>query len=161
MGSLEDLDSTLRMATRLLDAAAAQVRDLPLSPVRDHVRLIGEAMAKIFEIQDTIYQLHPEFRPAYLDQRPRIQTLIDASPASLRTHTADQIPATVPAPLSRCNPSHPRRRPSCIWRLRVMRLSGFKVNPTPNVTFDRTVGSHSLAAAGQRGRYAAAVNHRE
>ncbi len=70
MGSLEDLDSTLRMATRLLDAAAAQVRDLPLSPVRDHIRLIGEAMAKIFEIQETIYQLHPEFRPAYLDQRP-------------------------------------------------------------------------------------------
>ncbi|MGH2361818.1 MAG: hypothetical protein ACRDGM_14925 [bacterium] len=69
MGSLEELNSTLRMATALLDAAVVQVRDLAVSPVRDHIRLIGDAMAKVFEIQETIYQLRPELRPAYLDQR--------------------------------------------------------------------------------------------
>ena len=69
MGSLEQLDSTLRIASRLLDAAAAQVRDLDLSPLRDHIRLIGEAMAKIFEVQEAICRLRPDSRPAYLNQQ--------------------------------------------------------------------------------------------
>jgi hypothetical protein len=30
--------------------------------------------------------------------------------------------------------------------------------PLPNITFDRAAGSHPLAAAGQRGRYAQAIN---
>ena len=69
MGSLEELSSALRVATGLLDDAAAQVRDLAVAPVGDHIRRIGEAMVKLFEIQEAIYRLRPELRPAYLDQR--------------------------------------------------------------------------------------------
>ena len=69
MGSLEELDSTLLAATRLLDAAAAQTRDLGLTPVRDHIRLIAEAMARVFEIQEAIYRMRPELKPAHLKEQ--------------------------------------------------------------------------------------------
>ncbi len=69
MGSIEELDSTLRVATGLLDAAAAHVRDIGLSPVQDHIRLIGEALMKVAALQDAIYQVRPELKPAYLEQR--------------------------------------------------------------------------------------------
>jgi hypothetical protein len=98
MGSLEELDSTLLAATRLLDAAAAQVRDLELTPVRDHIRLIAEALAKVFEIQETIYRLRPGLKPAHLkepspapDADRRLTRVL--SEAYSRVHSGDRIGA--------------------------------------------------------------------
>ena len=69
MGALDELELTLRVATKLLDSAASSVRDLGLAPVRDHTRSIGEAIAKVFEIHEAIYRTRPDLRPAFLDSQ--------------------------------------------------------------------------------------------
>ena len=57
MASIEDLDSTLRVATKLLESATAYVRDIPLAPVRENVRSIAEALLKVsrFGTRSTSY----------------------------------------------------------------------------------------------------------
>ncbi len=62
MHPLEDLHRTLRVAAMLLDAAAGQVRDAKLLPVKENIRTIGESLAAIFEVQQVIYKQEPELR---------------------------------------------------------------------------------------------------
>lgn len=69
MGSLDELELTLHVATKLLDSAASSVRDLGLAPVRDHIRSIGEALAKVLEIREAIYSNRPDLRPTFLDKQ--------------------------------------------------------------------------------------------
>ena len=69
MASIEDLDSTLRVATKLLESATAYVRDIPLAPVRENVRSIAEALLKVFALRDAIYELRPDLKPAHLKDR--------------------------------------------------------------------------------------------
>jgi hypothetical protein len=68
MMSLEELNSTLRFAVKLLEVSAAQVRDVELSPDGRYIRLIGEAMANVFEVQQAIYRERPDLKPAFLDE---------------------------------------------------------------------------------------------
>lgn len=65
MDSLERLNRTLVAAGILLDSAAGQIRDAALSPTKQHIHSIGEALASIFEIQHAIYKLKPELEPKY------------------------------------------------------------------------------------------------
>lgn len=46
----------------LLDAAAGQIRDAHLQPVRANIRSVGEALAAVFEIQAAIYKQAPELQ---------------------------------------------------------------------------------------------------
>ena len=56
MDSLDRLNRTLVAACILLDNAAGQIRDAALSPTKQHLHSIGEALASIFEIQHAIYK---------------------------------------------------------------------------------------------------------
>jgi hypothetical protein len=54
----------------LLDSAAGQIRDAALSPTKEHIHKIGEALVAIFEIQQAIYKIKPELEPKY-DEPPQ------------------------------------------------------------------------------------------
>lgn len=69
MDALADLHQRLRVAASLLDGAASQIREIPLSPTSQHIHSIGEALVSIFEIQSAIHQLRPELVPEY-DEPP-------------------------------------------------------------------------------------------
>jgi hypothetical protein len=64
--SLEELDEMLKSAASTLDAPAAVVRDLGLTPQRN-VKRIGEALINIFQVQHEIYAIRPDLRPDFLD----------------------------------------------------------------------------------------------
>lgn len=72
MDSLERLNRTLVAAGILLDNAAGQIRDAALSPTKQHIHSIGEALASIFEIQHAIYKLKPELEPKYEEPTPEV-----------------------------------------------------------------------------------------
>ena len=65
MNSLERLSFTLKTSAYLLDSAAGQIRDAALSPTKEHIHKIGEALVAIFEIQQAIYKIKPELEPKY------------------------------------------------------------------------------------------------
>jgi hypothetical protein len=65
MDALIKLHQQLRAAASLLDGAAAQIRDVPLSPTKQHIRSIGEALVSIYEIQSAVYKLRPELEIKY------------------------------------------------------------------------------------------------
>jgi hypothetical protein len=67
MDALANLHQRLRVAASLLDEAASQIRDVPLSPTKKHIRSIGEALASIIEIQSAICKLRPELEAVYED----------------------------------------------------------------------------------------------
>jgi hypothetical protein len=63
MATLEGLH--VRIAAGLLDDAAGEILDLALEPTKDHIRLLADAMAGIFDVQQAIYRLRPELKPAF------------------------------------------------------------------------------------------------
>ena len=65
MDSLERLNFTLKTSAYLLDSAAGQIRDAALSPTKEHIHKIGEALVAIYEIQQAIYKIKPELEPKY------------------------------------------------------------------------------------------------
>ncbi len=65
MDSLANLHQRLRVAASLLDEAASQIRDVPLSPTKQHIYSVGQALASIYEIQSAIYKLRPELETKY------------------------------------------------------------------------------------------------
>ncbi len=54
MASLESINEKLQVAAERLDQAANEIAGLPLEPTKEHVVRIGEALAKIFQIQHEI-----------------------------------------------------------------------------------------------------------
>ena len=62
MHPLETLHQTLRIAALLLDSAASQIRDAPLSPVRDNIMKIGTALAEVSELRFDIHRTAPELK---------------------------------------------------------------------------------------------------
>ena len=60
MDQLSALHQTLNVAASLLDRAAGQIRDAALSPTKEHIHGIGEALVNIYDIQHAIYRLRPE-----------------------------------------------------------------------------------------------------
>ncbi|MDN6882707.1 hypothetical protein QMO14_03735 [Variovorax sp. CAN2819] len=67
MASPESIHQLLTVAARLLDRAASEIRDARLEPVRGNIGRTGEILAGIFEIEQQIYLLRPELKPAYLN----------------------------------------------------------------------------------------------
>jgi len=65
MDPLTQLNQTLRLASAMLDSAASQIRDAPLSPTKEHIESVGRALVCIFDIQNAIYKLRPELEPKY------------------------------------------------------------------------------------------------
>jgi hypothetical protein len=65
MDALANLHQRLRVAAALLDGAASQIREIPLSPTSQHIHSIGEALVGIFKIQSAIHQLRPDLAPDY------------------------------------------------------------------------------------------------
>ena len=68
MASPESIHQLLTVTARLLDSAASQIRDAKLEPVRENIEQVGEILAGIFEIEQKIYLLRPELKPAYLSE---------------------------------------------------------------------------------------------
>ncbi len=69
MADLKSLNDLLSAAAGILDTAAAEIRDIPLDPKKEHISKIGHALTLIFDIQHQIYKISPELEPEYL-KRP-------------------------------------------------------------------------------------------
>lgn len=65
MDQLSALHQTLNVAASFLDRAAGQIRDAALSPTKEHIHSIGEALVNISDIQHAIYKLRPELEPKH------------------------------------------------------------------------------------------------
>ena len=65
MASYEEIERLLEDASRLLDAAARQLRDIQLDP-KGNVRRIAEALTLVSEIRSQVYVKRPDLKPAYL-----------------------------------------------------------------------------------------------
>ena len=65
MASFDELERLLRDASRMLDQAAKQIRDLGLDPDKN-VRRIGEAIVLTSEIRNEVYTCRPDLMPEYL-----------------------------------------------------------------------------------------------
>lgn len=68
--SLESLNESLTKAAKSLDKAAGQIRDLSLEPTSKNIRLIGESLANISDLQHLIYEIKPELTPEFLKTVP-------------------------------------------------------------------------------------------
>jgi len=66
MPTLDELDNQLTVAASLLDAATVAIRECQLVPIREHFRRIGDALAKVYEIQHAIYEIRPDLKPRML-----------------------------------------------------------------------------------------------
>ena len=65
MNEHEQLHRTLRAAAQLLDSAASQVRDVQLHPTKQNIRLIGEALALVFQLRNNVEAVKPELAKRY------------------------------------------------------------------------------------------------
>ncbi len=66
MATLQTVSALLDEAAKLLDRAAAEIRDVPLRPTGDNIHRIGAALAEIHELQYQICALAPELTPRFL-----------------------------------------------------------------------------------------------
>lgn len=66
---LWEMDNLLRRGTRLIDSAAKLV--IPAGMHKKNIRRLGEALVKVFEVQDKIYDYRPELLPHFLKNRDR------------------------------------------------------------------------------------------
>jgi hypothetical protein len=69
--TLKPLHNLLRVASHLLDKAAADVRAADLAPVSDNIEGIGRALIELIEVQRRIYAQQPELQPKSLAASPR------------------------------------------------------------------------------------------
>lgn len=68
MASLESINEKLQVAAERLDQAANEIAALPLQPTKEHIIRVGEALARIFQIQHEIFRLRPDLQPKYLQE---------------------------------------------------------------------------------------------
>ena len=68
MASLDELENLLKEASRLLDKAAAEIRDIGLEPEKN-VRRIGEAIVLASEIRNEICNRRPDLIPEYFKKK--------------------------------------------------------------------------------------------
>ncbi|MFM9928227.1 hypothetical protein VLK31_35030 [Variovorax sp. H27-G14] len=65
------LHQLLRVASHLLDQAAAEVRAADLDPVPENIQRIGRALIEVIEVQRQLYAEAPELQPKTLAASPR------------------------------------------------------------------------------------------
>ena len=68
MASLDELENLLKKASRLLDKAAAEIRDTGLEPEKN-VRRITEAIVLASEIRNEFYNRRPDLIPEYFKKK--------------------------------------------------------------------------------------------
>jgi len=68
VASLDELENLLKKASRLLDKAAAEIRDTGLEPEKN-VRRIAEAIVLASEIRNEIYNRRPDLIPEYFKKK--------------------------------------------------------------------------------------------
>jgi hypothetical protein len=68
MATLRSLNSLLDDAAKILDQAAAEIRDVPLKPTGDNIQRVGEALSAIHAIQYQICVLDPALTPRFLSE---------------------------------------------------------------------------------------------
>jgi hypothetical protein len=68
LATVDELHNRLRVAAALLDAAAQEVRDIPLAPPKENIRHLGEALAAIFDVLRAIYAVRPDLTPSFLTE---------------------------------------------------------------------------------------------
>lgn len=60
------LHQLLRVASHLMDQAAAEVRSTDLGPVDENIQRIGRALIEVIEVQRQLYAAQPELQPKSL-----------------------------------------------------------------------------------------------
>ena len=78
MASLDAIHDQLAVASSLLDAVAADIRDSGFTP-NEHVRRIGQALGLIAEIQHAIYRERPDLTPAFLRKSEDVSAHAEAN----------------------------------------------------------------------------------
>jgi len=68
MPSPESIHYLLRVAARLLDQAAEEIRDCGLEPVGGNVEHVGRALVEIFAIEEHVYAVRPALKAAFLSE---------------------------------------------------------------------------------------------
>jgi len=68
VASLDELENLLKKASRLLDKAAAEIRDTGLEPEKN-VRRITEAIVLASEIRNEFYNRRPDLIPEYFKKK--------------------------------------------------------------------------------------------
>lgn len=99
MTSPESIHHLLRVAARLLDQAASEIRDGNLEPIRGNIEHIGRALSEIFDVEQRIYAVRPDLKPAYLNEpspnpeadRLLTQFMFEACELEDAGHKADAI----------------------------------------------------------------------
>ncbi len=71
MPSLKELNDMLRDASKSLDLAAQQIRDIPFEPRKENIGTIGKVLAEIFRLKHMIYEIEPELMPEKLRHKPK------------------------------------------------------------------------------------------
>ena len=69
MASIESLHEKLLHASSLLNEAAEEIRDIPLSSTSDNIFNIGKALAEIYDVKQVIYIVRPDLKPIELEER--------------------------------------------------------------------------------------------
>jgi len=64
--SLESVHRLLRVASHLLDQAAAEVRDCGLEQGTEQVHRLGRALVEVIEVQRRLYVVRPDLQPRAL-----------------------------------------------------------------------------------------------
>ena len=62
----KQLHQLLRVASHLMDQAAAEVHATDLGPVDENIQRIGRALIEVIEVQRQIYAAQPELQPKTL-----------------------------------------------------------------------------------------------
>lgn len=70
--NLEKLDMQLTAAAEILASSTKYIKELDLRR-RENIRLIGEALAHIFDILDQIYEERPDLMPQHLRDARKMQ----------------------------------------------------------------------------------------
>jgi len=65
----ESINRLLTTTAKLLDSAAAEIRDARLEPVSDNIHRIGRALVEVYEIQQAIYSVQPALTPSFLNEQ--------------------------------------------------------------------------------------------
>lgn len=60
------LHQLLRVASHLLDQAAAEIRTADLAPVPENIQRVGRALIEVIEVQRQLYAKAPELQPKAL-----------------------------------------------------------------------------------------------
>ncbi len=90
MASLDSINEKLNFAVQSLDQAATEIHELPLQPTGKHLRLVGEALANVFQIQQEIRRLRPDLEPWLAEEEPEPDPSLTPNQEELVAELSDE-----------------------------------------------------------------------